>query len=278
MIDSLKIEKVVREVNTFISESCLTYFPRLFKKVSQMRLENRVSLVTGGEQGIGRAIALKLAEEGSDIAVFDMEELGTWREIEKLGRNVLFSTVDVSDFQEVSGEVSNVIRHFGRLDVLVNNAGTTKDNLILRMTETDWDRVLSVNLKGTFNTTKAVVREMIRNGHGRIINISSVVGINGNAGQVNYAASKAGLIGFTKSLAKELARKGITVNVIAPGFIETRMTDALKENVKAKLLEHIPIGRIGSPEDVAALALFLASDESRYITGQVMRVDGGLVI
>ncbi len=243
-----------------------------------MRLKDRVTLVTGGEQGIGKAIALKFAEEGSDIAIFDMEELGTWKEVERLGRKVLFSKVDVSDFQAVSEGVSNVVEHFGKLDVLVNNAGTTKDNLLLRMSEADWDLVLSVNLKGVFNTTKAAIRGMIRNNYGRIINISSVVGIDGNAGQANYSASKAGLIGFTKSLAKELARKGITANVIAPGFIETRMTGGLKENVRAKLLEQIPIGEIGTPKDIAGLAVFLASGESRYITGQVIRVDGGLVI
>lgn len=243
-----------------------------------MRLKGKVSLITGGEQGIGKAIAFKFAEEGSDIAIFDLVELGNWQELEKLGRKVLFSKVDVSDFQAVSKEVSNVINHFGKLDVVVNNAGTTKDNLLLRMSEADWDQVLAVNLKGAFNTAKAVVREMIRSDYGRIINISSVVGLDGNPGQVNYAASKAGLIGFTKSLAKELAKKGITVNAIAPGFIETRMTNSLKENVRTKLLERIPIGKMGAPEDVVGLALFLASDESRYITGQVIRVDGGLVI
>jgi 3-oxoacyl-[acyl-carrier protein] reductase len=160
----------------------------------------------------------------------------------------------------------------------VNNAGTTRDNLLLRMSEADWDQVIAINLKGAFNTAKAAVREMIKNNYGRIINISSVVGLDGNAGQANYAASKAGLIGFTKSLAKELARRDVTVNAIAPGFIETRMTDGLRENVKAKLLERIPLGKLGTPEDVAALALFLAADGAKYITGQVIRVDGGLVV
>jgi 3-oxoacyl-[acyl-carrier protein] reductase len=207
-----------------------------------------------------------------------VEEHGTCREVEKLGRRALFARVDVSDAKVVSDEVSNVIAHFGKLDVLVNNAGVTRDNLLLRMSEADWDQVLSVNLKGAFNTAKAVVREMIKNNYGRIINISSVVGLDGNAGQANYAASKAGLIGLTKSLAKELARKNVTVNAIAPGFIETRMTDGLKEEIKAKLLERIPLGKLGSPEDVAALALFLAADGAQYITGQVMRVDGGLVV
>jgi 3-oxoacyl-[acyl-carrier protein] reductase len=243
-----------------------------------MKLGGRVSLVTGGEQGIGRAISLQFAAEGSDIAIFDVEERGTWREVEKLGRKALFSRVDVSDAKVVSDEVSNVIEHFGKLDVLVNNAGTTRDNLLLRMSEADWDQVLAVNLKGAFNTAKAAVREMIKNNYGRIINISSVVGLDGNAGQVNYAASKEGLIGFTKSLAKELARKDVTVNAIAPGFIETRMTDGLKESVKAKLLERIPLRKLGTPEDVAALALFLAADGGKYITGQVIRVDGGLVV
>nr|KXH70652.1 MAG: beta-ketoacyl-ACP reductase [Candidatus Thorarchaeota archaeon SMTZ1-83] len=243
-----------------------------------MRLKGRVSLVTGGEQGLGKAIAYTLAEQGSDVAIFDIEERGGCQELKKLGREVLFSKVDVSDSEQVFDGVSCVIQHFGRLDVLVNNAGVTKDNLLVRMSEADWDQVLSVNLKGAFNTTKAVVRDMIRHNFGRIINISSVVGIAGNAGQANYAASKAGLIGFTKSLAKELARKGITVNAIAPGFIETRMTDVLGKEVKTKLLEQIPVGRMGSPEDVAALVLFLASDEAEYITGQVIRVDGGMAI
>lgn len=243
-----------------------------------MRLKDKVSLVTGGERGIGKAIANRFAKEGSDIAIFDMEEVGSWQEMERFGRRVLFSRVDVADFRAVSEAVSNVIEHLGKLDILVNNAGTTKDNLLLRMSEADWDRVLAVNLKGAFNVTKAVMKEMLRNNYGRIVNISSVIGICGNAGQANYAASKAGLIGFTKSLAKELAKKGITVNAIAPGFIETRMTDVLKENVRAKLIEQIPMGRIGSPEDVADLALFLASDEAKYVTGQVIRVDGGLVI
>ena len=243
-----------------------------------MRLGGRVSLVTGGEQGIGRAISLQFAAEGSDIAIFDVEDRGTWRKVEETGRRAIFSSVDVSDGAAVSCEVSRVIGHFGRLDILVNNAGITKDTLLLRMSEADWDQVLSVNLKGAFNTTKAVVREMIKSNYGRIINISSVVGLNGNAGQANYAASKAGLIGLTKSLAKELAKKGVTVNAIAPGFIETRMTEDLKEEIKVRLLQRIPLGRMGTPEDIAALALFLASDEAKYITGQVIRVDGGLVV
>jgi 3-oxoacyl-[acyl-carrier protein] reductase len=243
-----------------------------------MRLKGRVSLVTGGEQGLGKAIAYALAEQGSDVAIFDIEERGVCQQLKKLGARVSFSRVDVSSFQEVSDGVSYVIEHFGKLNVLVNNAGITRDNLLLRMSEADWDQVLSVNLKGAFNTTKAVVRDMIRNGFGRIINISSVVGIAGNTGQANYAASKAGLIGFTKSLAKELARKGITVNAIAPGFIETGMTDVLSKEVKTKLLERIPVGRMGTPDDVAGLVLFLASDEAQYITGQVVRVDGGIVI
>lgn len=243
-----------------------------------MRLGGRVSLVTGGEQGIGRAISLQFAAEGADIAIFDVEDRGTWRKVEEAGRRAIFSSVDVSDGAAVSHEVSRVIEHFGRLDILVNNAGITKDTLLLRMSEADWDQVLSVNLKGAFNTTKAVVREMIKSNYGRIINISSVVGLNGNVGQANYAASKAGLIGLTKSLAKELAKKGVTVNAIAPGFIETRMTEDLKEEIKVRLLQRIPLGRMGTPEDIAALALFLASDEAKYITGQVIRVDGGLVV
>ena len=243
-----------------------------------MRLKGRVSLVTGGERGIGQSIARRFAEEGSDVAIFDMEETGSWRELERLGSRILFSRVDVSDFHAVCEAVSNVIGRFGQLDILVNNAGVTRDTLLLRMKEEDWDRVLAVNLKGAFNMAKAVVREMVRKEYGRVINISSVVGIAGNAGQCNYAASKAGLIGFTKSLAKELAQKGITVNAIAPGFIETRMTQGLKESIRAKFLEHIPMRKLGSPDDVANAALFLASAEARYVTGQVIRVDGGLAI
>jgi 3-oxoacyl-[acyl-carrier protein] reductase len=243
-----------------------------------MRLRGRVSLITGGQQGIGRAIALKFAEEGSDVAILDVEDLGVPGELEALGRKAFFCRTDVSDAVSVAEKVSEAIAHFGKVDIVVNNAGITKDGLLLRMSEADWDDVLSVNLKGAFNTVKAVLRDMLKNGYGRIINISSVVGMDGNAGQANYAASKAGLIGFTKSLAKEVAKKGVTVNAVAPGFIKTRMTDVLKEDVVQRLLERIPVGSMGTPEDVASVALFLASDESRYVTGQVIRVDGGLAI
>lgn len=246
-----------------------------------MRLEGKVSLITGGGRGIGRAMGLKFAEEGSDIVIWDIEvdeAASLESQIEKLGRRVTVMKMDVSEYSEVSEKIEEVLGTFGRVDVLVNNAGVTRDGLVLRMGEEDWDVVLNVNLKGAFNCTKAVAKSMVKQKWGRIINISSVIGVIGNKGQANYAASKAGLIGFTKAMAKELASRGITVNAIAPGLIQSGMTETLSQQVKDEYVKNIPLGRIGSPEDVADLALFLASDEASYITGQVINVDGGMVM
>lgn len=246
-----------------------------------MRLEGKVSLVTGGGRGIGKEMGIRFAREGSEVVIWDValeEALVVGSEIEKLGRRAVVMNVDVSKYGEVSQKMDEVLNAMGRVDVLVNNAGVTRDGLILRMSEEDWDLVMDVNLKGAFNCTKAVSRSMVKNRWGRIINIASVIGIVGNRGQSNYAASKAGLIGLTKSAAKELASRGITVNAIAPGLIETGMTEELPEKVRDEYVKGIPLGRIGSPQDVANLALFLASDEGSYITGQVVNVDGGMVM
>ena len=246
-----------------------------------MRLEGKVSLITGGGRGIGRAMGLKFAEEGSDIVIWDIEvdeAASLESQIEKLGRRVTVMKMDVSKYSEVSEKIEEVLGTFGRVDVLVNNAGVTRDGLVLRMGEEDWDVVLNVNLKGAFNCTKAVAKSMVKQKWGRIINISSVIGVIGNKGQANYAASKAGLIGLTKAMAKELASRGITVNAIAPGLIQSGMTETLSQQVKDEYVKNIPLGRIGSPEDVADLALFLASDEAKYITGTTLVVDGGLTM
>jgi len=222
-----------------------------------------------------------LASEGADIVAVDikaewLEE--TKRAIEAGGRKCLALAADVSKHSEVKQAVDAALAQMGRVDILVNNAGITRDNLLLRMTEAEWDAVLSVNLKGAFNCTRAVVRAMVKQRYGRIINISSVIGLRGNAGQANYAASKAGLIGLTKASAQELASRQITVNAIAPGFIETQMTQKIPEESRKRLLELIPQKKLGQPEDVARLAVFLASDDASYITGEVIRVDGGMAM
>jgi len=238
-----------------------------------------VALVTGAAQGIGKAVALLLARNGADIVVSDInlekaEE--TVQEVQTLGRKALAVKVDVAKLDDVEKMVEAILAQFGRVDILVNNAGIARDKLILRMTEEDWDAVLNINLKGTFNCTKAVVRHMSKQKSGKIVNIASVVGEMGNAGQGNYAASKAGVIGFTKTIAREFAQRGINVNAIAPGYIETPMTDALPEKVKEELKRMIPMDRLGKPEDVAETVLFLVSDSSNYITGQVLNVNGGI--
>jgi len=244
-----------------------------------MKLENRVAIITGGAQGIGKAITLKFAAEGAKIAVFDVKEAeDTKSDVEKLNREFMFLKVDVSNYADVSKNVKEVIDRFSQIDILVNNAGITRDTLLVRMSEENWDKVLNINLKGVFNMSKEVVKYMMKKKSGRIINISSIIGLVGNPGQANYAASKAGIIGLTKSVAKEFAKRGITVNAIAPGYIKTPMTDVLKDDAKNRLKEMIPLGEIGTAEDVANLALFLASDDARYITGQVINVDGGMVM
>jgi len=242
-------------------------------------LAGKVAMVTGAAQGIGKAVALLLARNGADIIVADInlekaEE--TAKEIQALGRKALAAKVDVGNLDDVIRVVQTVLEQFSQIDILVNNAGINRDKLILRMTEEDWDVVLKINLKGTFNCTKAVVRHMSKQRSGKIVNIASVVGEMGNAGQANYAASKAGVIGFTKTIAREFAQRGININAIAPGYIETPMTDVLAEKVKEQLRRLIPMERLGKPEDVAEAVLFLVSEASSYITGQVLNVNGGI--
>jgi len=246
-----------------------------------MKLSERVAIVTAAGRGIGAAIARKLAENGAKVALVDINEndlKARVEEIEKNGGTAKYFLCDVSDWEQVNQTVEQVNKLWGRIDILVNNAGITKDNLILRMTPEDWDAVMRVNLKGAFLFTKAVVRPMMRNKYGKIVNISSVVGIFGNAGQANYSASKAGLIGFTKSVAKEFAKKGIRCNAVAPGFIETDMTKSLPEDVKNTFITNTPLGYPGSPDDVADVVVFLCSPESDYITGEIIRVDGGMAM
>ncbi len=246
-----------------------------------MRLKDKVALVTGGGRGIGRAIVLALAKEGADIVTCDinlenLKEVAS--EVEKLGRKILIQKVDVSKISEVNELVKKALDKFVKIDILVNNAGITRDNLILRMSEEEWDQVLDINLKGTFNCLKAIARPMMKARSGRIINIASVVGMMGNPGQANYAASKAGIIGLTKSAAKELASRGINVNAIAPGFIKTIMTETLSDEVKEKLINRIPLKRLGEVADVADLVVFLASGDASYITGEVIKIDGGMLM
>ena len=246
-------------------------------------MENRkIALVTGGSRGIGRAVCLALAKSGADVAVnyAGKEEAAqqTCRMCEELGARTLALQADVADNAQVNAMVDQVIAQFGRLDILVCNAGITRDNLLMRMAEQDFDQVIATNLKGVWNCMKAVCRPMMKQRWGRIVSMSSVVGVAGNAGQVNYAASKAGVIGMTKSLARELGSRGVTVNAIAPGFIETDMTAVLPENIKEGLLGSIPLGRLGQAEEVAALAAFLCSEQAGYITGQVIHVDGGMAM
>ena len=244
-----------------------------------MRLKGKVALVTGAAQGIGKSVALLLARNGADIVVSDInlekaEE--TAKEIESIGPKTIAVKVDVANFKDVEQMVEAILKKFGKIDILINNAGITRDKLILRMTEEDWDTVLNVNLKGTFNCMKAVTRHMSKQRSGKIVSIASVVGEMGNAGQANYSASKAGVIGLTKTIAKEFAQRGINVNAIAPGYIETPMTEALPEKVKEELKRLIPMERLGKPEDVAEAVLFLVSEESNYMTGQVLNVNGGI--
>ena len=243
---------------------------------------SKVAFITGGTRGIGKQIAIKLAKNGFDIALNyrkENDELkNTKNEIEESGAKCLAVQGDVTSFEDSERMVKEIFDHYERIDVLVNNAGITKDNLFVRMKKEDFEDVINVNLIGTFNVTKNIVPIMMKQKTGRIINISSVVGISGNAGQANYAAAKAGIIGFTKSLAKELGSRNILVNAIAPGFIETQMTDVLKDSIKEEISKSIPLKRMGKTEDIANLANFLASDESSYITGQVINVDGGMLM
>ncbi|MFW6303035.1 MAG: 3-oxoacyl-[acyl-carrier-protein] reductase [Candidatus Sumerlaeota bacterium] len=246
-----------------------------------MLLEGKNAIVTGSGQGIGRSIALKLAENGANVVISDVaEEAGqsVVKEIEALGRKSTFIQCDVSKLDQCEKLMKESANALGSVDILVNNAGITRDNLMMRMKEEDFDLVIAINLKGVFNCCKAVARTMMKQRSGRIVNISSVVGLMGNAGQVNYSASKAGVIGMTKTLAKELGSRGIGVNAIAPGFIQTAMTDKLGDDAKKQLTELIPFQELGTPENVADAALFLASPLSSYITGEVIRVDGGMAM
>jgi 3-oxoacyl-[acyl-carrier protein] reductase len=244
-------------------------------------LANQVAVVTGAGRGIGQAIALKLAAAGADIACVDLKLefcAETVQKVQGLGRKAWPFAANVSDAASVEAAAQQILTAAGKVDILVNNAGITKDGLLMRMSEADWDAVLDINLKGTFLFTKALVRSFLKQRSGRIVNIASVIGLIGNAGQCNYGASKAGVIGFTKSCAREVASRGITVNAIAPGFIQTPMTDKLTQEQKDGIIKQVPLASLGQPEDVAAAVLFFASPGARYITGQVLPVDGGMAM
>jgi 3-oxoacyl-[acyl-carrier protein] reductase len=246
-----------------------------------LHLAEQVSLVTGSGRGIGLTIALALAEHGANVVINDVVEenaRAAAAQVQKLGREAMVALADVTSKTEVQEMVESVMARFGRIDILVNNAGITRDSLLIRMSEEQWDAVLSVNLKGAFLCTKAVSRPMLKARSGRIINIASVVGLTGNAGQANYSASKGGLIALTKTTAQELASRGITANAIAPGFIETEMTDRLPAEAREQMLARVPLGRAGQAEDVANAVVFLAGPDAAYITGQVLTVDGGMVM
>ena len=247
-----------------------------------MDLTGKVALVTGASRGIGQAVAVELAKVGADVIVnyIGNEAVAqeTVEKVEALGRKALKIKADVGNADEVQAMVDEAHAAFGHIDVLVNNAGITRDGLLIRMKDTDWDDVLNINLKGVYLVTKAVAKLMVKQRSGRIINMTSVSGVTGNVGQANYAAAKAGVIGFTKTCAKELAARGITVNAVAPGFIETAMTDVLPEKIKEGIAATVPLGRMGQPEEIAGVVTFLASDFASYITGQVLNVDGGMVM
>ena len=247
-----------------------------------MKLTGRTALVTGGSRGIGRAIALALAEEGADVAVNYVSSEGAAREvvaqIEKTGRRGMLAQADVSDFPDTFRMAQNVTREFGHLDILVNNAGVNSDKTFVKMDHSSWRKVLSINLDGVFNCTKVFVDQMLKQNYGRVVNITSVIGQIGNFGQANYAASKAGVAAFTKSLAKELAGKGVTVNAVAPGFIETEMVDSIPEKVKNRLLDQIPLKRFGSAEEVARAVVYIVSSDGDYITGAEVSINGGLLM
>ncbi|HMH51574.1 MAG TPA: 3-oxoacyl-[acyl-carrier-protein] reductase [Candidatus Acidoferrum sp.] len=247
-----------------------------------MKLTGRTALVTGGSRGIGRAIALALAEEGADVAVNYVANEGAARDvvaqIEKTGRRGMIAQADVGDFPDTFRMAQSVIKEFGHLDILVNNAGINSDKTFVKMDHASWRKVLSINLDGVFNCTKVFVDQMLKQNYGRVVNITSVIGQIGNFGQANYAASKAGVAAFTKSLAKELAGKGVTVNAVAPGFIETEMVDSIPEKVKARLLDQIPLKRFGSVEEVARAVVYIVSSDGDYITGAEVSINGGLLM
>lgn len=245
-------------------------------------LDSKVAIVTGGSRGIGKEIVLTLAQAGANVVInyVGNKELAenVAEEVKRMGRDALVIRADVSDSNDVDNLVSETLNKFGRIDILINNAGITRDNLIIRMKEEDWDRVIDTNLKSVFLTSKAISKIMMKQREGKIVNISSVIGTLGNAGQANYVAAKAGVIGLTKTLAKELASRGINVNAVAPGFIQTDMTANMREDIKEKLLEQIPLARLGNPKDIANMVKFLVSEEASYMTGQIIHVDGGMVM
>lgn len=241
-------------------------------------LNGKTALITGGTAGIGKAIAVAFAKHGAKVAIFGQNEERGAQVVAELGEGALFVKTDISSFTETEKSIQHVLKEFGTIDILVNNAGITRDGLLLKMTEDDWDKVIETNLKSCFNTCKLLLRQFLKAKKGKIINISSVVGLTGNSGQTNYAASKAGIIGFTKALAQEIASRQINVNCIAPGYINTPMTESLNPEQKEQIFSKIPFGRMGTPEEIANVALFLASDLSAYVTGQVVTVDGGMVM
>lgn len=244
------------------------------------KLKGKIALITGGSRGIGKSIAKRLASQGATVVInYTRNEAAaesTKKEIEESGGTAHTSKFDVADFDIVHVEIDKIIEKFGGLHILINNAGITQDTLLMRMKEEDWDDVISINLKGIFNCTKAVTRNMFKQREGKIVNLTSVVGEMGNAGQTNYAASKAGIIGFTKACAREMAPRGITVNAVSPGFIKTDITDELPEDIRKNYISRIPLNRFGTPEDIAGAVAFLVSDDAAYITGEVFRVNGGI--
>jgi 3-oxoacyl-[acyl-carrier protein] reductase len=247
-----------------------------------MRFENQIAVVTGAGRGIGHAIAVRLAKEGARVASVSRTETNAQKTADEINASrpdaAKAYAVDVADQPAVQKAAAQILEDFGRVDILVNNAGVTRDGLSMRMSIDDWDTVINTNLKGAFTFTQALMRPMIKQRSGRIINISSIAGLTGNAGQANYSASKAGLIGLTKTLARELASRGITVNAVAPGLIETDMTTVLSEEIRQSILQKVPLGKLGEPEDIAGAVAYLASPEAKYITGQVLTVDGGMVM
>jgi len=249
-----------------------------------MHLKNKKVIITGASQGIGKAIAIAFVKQGANVAIFATNPDRLQQTVKELtdikidqNQKIISKKVDVSNYDQVEEAITEVLKEFNHVDILINNAGITKDNLLLKMSQDDFDRVIAINLKSVYNTSKILIRSMMKNKKGKIINVSSVVGLIGNPGQANYAASKAGVIAFTKSLAKELGSRNICVNAIAPGFIQTQMTNKLPENIKEQMLKNIPLKRFGLPQEVANLVLFLSSDMADYITGQTITIDGGMV-